>query len=120
MPKFKVEWVDAAGKGFTDIIEASTEEEVTATLKESGYMVTKIALHKDRKATKKKGKYKRIKKTTKTTFKRTDLTANKTCYYKVRAYYKNSDGSKSYSKYSSIVEGSLVASRFFRTRVCRS
>lgn len=55
MPKFKVEWVDAAGKGFTDIIEASTEEEVTATLKESGYMVTKIALHKDRKATKKKG-----------------------------------------------------------------
>ena len=51
------------------------------------------------KATKKKGKYKRIKKTTKTTFKRTDLTANKTCYYKVRAYYKNSDGSKSYSKY---------------------
>ncbi|MBS7338294.1 MAG: type II secretion system F family protein [Thermoguttaceae bacterium] len=55
MPKFKVEAVDAAGKGFTDIIEASTEEEVTATLKESGYMVTKIALHKDRQAAKKKG-----------------------------------------------------------------
>ncbi|MBR0225646.1 MAG: type II secretion system F family protein [Thermoguttaceae bacterium] len=55
MPKFKVEAVDSAGKGFTDVIEASTEEEVTATLKESGYMVTKIALHKDRKATKKKG-----------------------------------------------------------------
>ena len=57
------------------------------------------------KATKKNGKYKRIKKTTKTTFKRKDLTANKTCYYKVRAYHKNSDGSKSYSKYSSVVAG---------------
>ena len=57
------------------------------------------------KATKKKGKYERIKKITKTTFKRKDLTAGKTCYYKVRAYYKKSDGSKSYSKYSSIVEG---------------
>ncbi len=57
MPKYKVEAVDAAGKGFTDIIEASTEEEVTATLKESGYLVTKIALHKDRKVAKKgKGK----------------------------------------------------------------
>ncbi len=55
MPKYKVEAIDAAGKGFTDIIEASTEEEVTATLKESGYLVTKIALHKDRKAAKKKG-----------------------------------------------------------------
>ncbi len=54
MPKFKVEMVDASGKGVTDVIEASTEEEVTATLKESGYMVTKIALHKDRKAVKKK------------------------------------------------------------------
>lgn len=53
MPKFKVEAVDAAGKGFTDVIEAGTEEEVTATLKESGYHVTKIALHKDRKAAKK-------------------------------------------------------------------
>ena len=57
------------------------------------------------KATKKTGKYKRIKKISKTTFKRKDLTANKSCYYKVRAYYKNSDGSKSYSKYSSIVKG---------------
>ncbi|MDO5309077.1 MAG: type II secretion system F family protein [Planctomycetia bacterium] len=54
MPKYKVEAVDAAGKGFTDIIEASSEEEVTATLKEGGYLVTKIALHKDRKVQKKK------------------------------------------------------------------
>ncbi|MBQ2850697.1 MAG: type II secretion system F family protein [Thermoguttaceae bacterium] len=54
MPKFKVEAIDSAGKGFTDVIEASTEEEVTATLKESGYHVTKIVLHKDRKAAKKK------------------------------------------------------------------
>ncbi len=53
MPKFKVEFVDAAGKTTKEIIEASTEEEVTATLKESGYLVTKIALHKDRKVAKK-------------------------------------------------------------------
>ena len=92
----------------------STSSAVT-DFKVSSYTGSSITLKWDRytsatgyeiyKATKKKGKYKRIKKTTKTTFKRTDLTANKTCYYKVRAYYKNSDGSKSYSKYSSIVAG---------------
>ena len=53
MPKFKVDFVDAAGKTTTDVIEASTEEEVAATLKESGYLVTKIALHKERKVAKK-------------------------------------------------------------------
>ena len=53
MPKYKVEFVDAAGKSTTDVIEATTEEEVTATLKESGYLVTKIALNKERKVAKK-------------------------------------------------------------------
>ena len=32
MPKFKVEAIDAAGKAFTDVVEASTEEEVTAIM----------------------------------------------------------------------------------------
>jgi len=54
MAKFKVEYLDSAGKAMTDVVEANTEEEVTATLKESGYHVTKIVLHKDRKAAKKK------------------------------------------------------------------
>lgn len=53
MPKYNVEFVDASGKSTTDVIEASTEEEVTATLRESGYLVTKIALHKERKVAKK-------------------------------------------------------------------
>ncbi len=54
MPKYKIEAVDNAGKGFTDIVDAATEEEVHATLRSQRYMVTKIALYKERAAQKKK------------------------------------------------------------------
>ena len=54
MPKFKIEAVDADGNGFTDVVEAATEEEVNATLSSQGYHVTRIALHKERSNQKKK------------------------------------------------------------------
>ena len=57
------------------------------------------------KATSKNGSYERIKSTTATSFKRTGLTTGKTCYYKVRAYGKNSGGSTVYSKFSGIISG---------------
>ena len=84
-------------------LKVSTYTGTSVTLKWNKY--TSATGYEIVKATKKNGKYKVIKKISKTTFKRNDLTANKTCYYKVRAYYKNSNGSKVYSKYSSIVAG---------------
>lgn len=56
------------------------------------------------KASKKSGKYKRIKRTGATAYKRTKLTTNKTCYYKIRAYVKS--GTKySYCKFSGALAG---------------
>lgn len=78
----------------------------SVTLKWNGYSAASgYEIHK---ATKKSGKYKLIKKVTKTSFKRTDLTSGKTCYYKVRAYYKNASGKYSYSKYSAVVAGTPI------------
>ncbi|MBQ6159183.1 MAG: type II secretion system F family protein, partial [Thermoguttaceae bacterium] len=54
MPKYKVEAIDAKGQGFTDVIDAKDEDEANATLRAAGYHVTKISLHKDRTAEKKK------------------------------------------------------------------
>ena len=54
MPKYKVEAIDAKGQGFTDVIDAKDENEANATLRAAGYHVTKISLHKDRTAEKKK------------------------------------------------------------------
>ncbi|MDO5580802.1 MAG: type II secretion system F family protein [Planctomycetia bacterium] len=56
MPKYKIEAVDATGNGFTDVVDAENEEEVNATLRSQGYMVTKISLHKERKAAQSKKK----------------------------------------------------------------
>ena len=55
------------------------------------------------KATSKSGKYSKLKSTSDTTYVRTGLTTDKTCYYKVKAYYKSSSGKYSYSQYSSVV-----------------
>lgn len=60
------------------------------------------------KATAQNGKYVKIKSTSGTSFKRTGLTTNKTCYYKVRAYYKNSNGTYSYSMYSPSIPGTPI------------
>ena len=52
--KWKVEAVDASGKPFTDVIEAETEEEVVASLNESGYFPTKVSPYKGRKPAKRR------------------------------------------------------------------
>ncbi|MGL6194234.1 MAG: type II secretion system F family protein [Thermoguttaceae bacterium] len=56
MAKFKFEAYDDKGKEIKDIIEAPTEDDAQATIRQMGYMVTKIAPYKDR--TVKKGEKK--------------------------------------------------------------
>ncbi|MEX2187971.1 MAG: type II secretion system F family protein [Pirellulales bacterium] len=62
MPTFQFEAMDAAGQEIKDVIEAPTEAEATATIKQMGYYVTKIAVKKGKAkksagaAGKKKGK----------------------------------------------------------------
>lgn len=56
MPQFKFEAIDPKGQEIKDIIEAATEDEAQATIRQMGYHVTKIAVYKERKAkTAKKG-----------------------------------------------------------------
>ncbi|MDR1957570.1 MAG: type II secretion system F family protein [Planctomycetaceae bacterium] len=50
MPHFKFEAYDQTGKEIKDIIEAPSEAEAQATIRQMGYQVTKIVLHKERKA----------------------------------------------------------------------
>ncbi|MCL2119795.1 MAG: type II secretion system F family protein [Planctomycetaceae bacterium] len=52
MPQFKFEAIDATGKEIKDIIDAATEDEAQQTIRQMGYIVTKIAPHKDRKVKK--------------------------------------------------------------------
>lgn len=52
MPQYKVEAVDQFGKDFKDVVEAQSEDEAQATVRQMGYVVTRIALHKDRKVKK--------------------------------------------------------------------
>ena len=54
------------------------------------------------------GKYELVKDLNALSFKRTGLTTNKTCYYKVRAYYKGTDGKVYYTGYSPVVEGTPI------------
>jgi len=56
MPKYRFEAIDQKGQEIKDILEAATEEDAQATIRLMGYHLTKIALHKERKAkTGKKG-----------------------------------------------------------------
>ena len=48
MPTFQFEAMDAAGQEIRDVIEAPTEEEAQATIRQMGYFVTKIAVKKSR------------------------------------------------------------------------
>ncbi len=50
MPQFKFEAIDPTGQEIKDIIEAATEDEAQATIRQMGYHVTKIAVYKERKA----------------------------------------------------------------------
>ncbi len=49
MPTFQFEAMDATGAEIKDVIEAQTEEEAQATIRQMGYFVTKIAVKKGRK-----------------------------------------------------------------------
>ncbi|MEM6330424.1 MAG: type II secretion system F family protein [Planctomycetota bacterium] len=49
MPTFQFEAMDATGAEIKDVIEAQTEEEAQATIRQMGYFVTKIAVKKSRK-----------------------------------------------------------------------
>ncbi len=49
MPTFQFEAMDATGAEIKDVIEAPTEEEAQATIRQMGYFVTKINVKKQRK-----------------------------------------------------------------------
>src|SRR6266436_3343443 len=51
MPTFQFEAMDATGAEIKDVIEAPTEEEAQATIRQMGYFVTKITAKKARKKT---------------------------------------------------------------------
>lgn len=48
MPSFQFEAMDATGQEIRDVIEAPTEEEAQATIRQMGYFVTKISVKKSR------------------------------------------------------------------------
>jgi len=54
MPTFQFEAMDATGQEIKDVIEAPTEEEAQATIRQMGYFVTKISVKRSRKAADKK------------------------------------------------------------------
>ncbi|TWT38022.1 Type II secretion system protein F [Posidoniimonas corsicana] len=49
MPTFQFEAMDATGAEIKDVIDAPTEEEAQATIRQMGYFVTKISVKKSRK-----------------------------------------------------------------------
>jgi len=62
MPTFQFEAMDATGQEIKDLIEAPSQEEAQATIRQMGYFVTKISVKKGRKTAaekKKSGKRKR-------------------------------------------------------------
>ncbi len=56
MPTYQFEAMDATGQEIKDVIEAPSEEEAQATIRQMGYFVTKIAVKKARKAAAEKAK----------------------------------------------------------------
>jgi type IV pilus assembly protein PilC len=50
MPIYQFEAMDATGKEIKDVIEAPTQEEAQATIRQNGYFVTKISVKKSRKS----------------------------------------------------------------------
>src|SRR5258708_18823189 len=57
MPTYQFEAMDATGQEIKDVIDAPTEEEAQATIRQMGYFVTKIGVKKAKKTAgdKKKG-----------------------------------------------------------------
>jgi type IV pilus assembly protein PilC len=56
MPTYQFEAMDATGQEIKDAIEATSQEEATATIRQMGYFVTKISVKKSRKGTGEKKK----------------------------------------------------------------
>jgi len=54
MPTYQFEAMDATGQEIKDVIEAPSQEEAQATIRQMGYYVTKISLKRGRKAVDKK------------------------------------------------------------------
>ena len=48
MPSYQFEAMDATGQEIRDVIEAPTEEEAQATIRQMGYFVTRISIKKSR------------------------------------------------------------------------
>ncbi len=46
MPTYQFEAMDSTGQEIKDVIEATSEEEAQATIRQMGYFVTKIAVKK--------------------------------------------------------------------------
>ncbi|HEX3726366.1 MAG TPA: type II secretion system F family protein, partial [Pirellulales bacterium] len=56
MPTYQFEAMDSTGQEIKDVIEASSQEEAQATIRQMGYFVTKIAVKKQKKAATDKAK----------------------------------------------------------------
>ena len=54
MPTYAFEAMDATGQEIKDVVEAPTQEEAQATIRQMGYFVTKISVKKSRKTADKK------------------------------------------------------------------
>ena len=54
MPTFQYEAMDSTGQEIKDIIEAESQDEAQATIRQMGYFVTRISVKKSRKAEKEK------------------------------------------------------------------
>jgi len=55
MPIYQFEAMDATGQEIKDVLDAPSEEEAQATIRQMGYFVTKISVKKSRKTAEKKG-----------------------------------------------------------------
>lgn len=56
MPTYQFEAMDSTGQEIKDVIEAATQDEAQATIRQMGYFVTKISVKKQRKQTADKAK----------------------------------------------------------------
>ena len=55
MPTFQFEAMDSTGAEIKDVIDAATEEDAQATIRQMGYFVTKISVKKSRKKAQRTG-----------------------------------------------------------------
>jgi len=124
--KVRAYYKDANGKisysKFSPVIAGTTKifnpKKSVSGLRVSSYNESSVSLKWNKydlatgyevyKASSKSGKYKKIKGLTKKGFKVKGLKTKETSYYKVRAYFKNSSGTYSYSKYSSVIAATPI------------